>query len=375
MDRAFHYRLPGVALLIGGLAACGGGAAAPTPQEAAPVLDRVEVTGPLAPERYLEGAAYRLEPGETAQFKAVGWFHDGSSRDITSQATWESSDTNVLSVSGAGLVTARQRGDASVSARLDSRPGSQRVIVLRPDSYVLGGQVYESRNPPVTLDNADLTVLNGPLAGEHAVNRPFVGYRFFGLGGPTTIRVQKAGYQTKDFAVVVSDHQTFDVDLPLLRPRVDLSGTYTLTLTAADECTHGEGILPAEARQRRYSALVSQNGPLLAVELSGGAFVDPMPADHRFPGRIDPFVVAFDVTWGDARWEYGPPRLVEILSTGEVLVVDGSFEAEQTAVSQRGLTGMLDGYFYAYPAGAAPRLTVPRLAWCYSANHRFVLSR
>jgi hypothetical protein len=34
-------------------------------------------------------------------------------------------------------------------------------------------------------------------------------------------------------------------------------------------------------------------------------------------------------------------------------------------MSRWGLTGMLDGYFYAYPAGAAPRLTVPRLAWCY----------
>jgi len=38
--------------------------------------------------------------GNTAQFKATGTFTDGSTADITSSATWNSSDTTLASISG-----------------------------------------------------------------------------------------------------------------------------------------------------------------------------------------------------------------------------------------------------------------------------------
>ena len=45
-----------------------------------------------------------------------------------------------------------------------------------------------------------------------------------------------------------------NVELPLLAPRVEVSGNYTLTLTAADECRLGvgEGHVPEEARMKKY---------------------------------------------------------------------------------------------------------------------------
>ena len=360
-------------VLAGGLAACGKATTAPSE---GPVFDRIEVTGPGVPESSVYGPTYRVMPGETAQFKAIAWFRDGSSQDITTRTDWESSDSKVLSASR-GLVTGRQRGEAFIYVTLEGPPArsvSQHVIVLPPDSYIVTGQVFESRNPPVTLDSARLTVLDGPIAGEQVVSMGSGSYRFFGLSGPTTIRVEKAGYQTQDSSVVVSDHQTFDVDLKLIRPRPELSGTYTLTLTAANECLKdlSEGNLPADARQRRYSAIVTQNGPLLSVELSGAAFVDPMPADRRFTGRIDPFTISFDMMWWDANWDFGPPRIVETLPTGEVLVISGYVDA---AASQGSVSGTFYGYFYIYPAGVTPRANLAAAAHCYSPNHRFVLSR
>src|ERR1700731_2495908 len=49
-------------------------------------------------------------PGEQAQFKATGTFqrgnHPATTQDITSQATWSSSDTSLASINSTGLATA-----------------------------------------------------------------------------------------------------------------------------------------------------------------------------------------------------------------------------------------------------------------------------
>ena len=362
----------GLTLLVLGVGACTKPPNGPSPGEAR--LAGLEITGPGTRRTYPDGIAYSVSPGETAQFKATARFGDGSSRDVTSEATWESSNSNILAVTGAGLLTGRDRGPASITANFDGRGGSHAVLVLSPDTYVLGGQVFESRNPPAALEAAHVTVMSGPLAGQDVLTSPYSGYRLFGVSGPTTIRVAKAGYQTQDFTVVVSDHQVFDVDLPLLRPRPELSGAYTLTLTAADDCDgpRSEGHLPNEARQRRYSAFVTQGGPTLTVELSGAAFTDPMPADHRFPGKIEPDRVWFDLQWYDAWWDIGPPRIVERLPTGEILVVDGWVVATP---SEGAVGGTLNGGFIVYPAGVIPKTTALPAAQCYSSKHRFVLSR
>ena len=47
---------------------------------------------------------------------------------------------------------------------------------------------------------------------------------------------------------MVVGHQKLDVDLPLLAPRPDVSGSYTLTLAAAEEC--GIGLGEAKCRRR-----------------------------------------------------------------------------------------------------------------------------
>ena len=82
------------------------------------------------------------------------------------------------------------------------------------------------------------------------------------------------------------------VQLPLGVLRVEVSGNYTLTLTAADECrlSVGEGHVPEEARLRTYQAAVRQYGPRLAMMLSGATL-----RSGPIPGRVEPEHVSFNL--------------------------------------------------------------------------------
>lgn len=73
-----------------------------------------------------------LAKGLTRQLTAIGHFTDDSTFNITSQVTWQSTAPVVASVDGSGLVRARQRGLATISARLDSGYGQIELQVTDP---------------------------------------------------------------------------------------------------------------------------------------------------------------------------------------------------------------------------------------------------
>jgi uncharacterized protein YjdB len=73
-------------------------------------------------------ASPSLAKGAILQLTATGVYSDNSTRDLTRQVTWSTSDPSVASVSNAagtnGLASARAVGPASVSAALDGVTGS-----------------------------------------------------------------------------------------------------------------------------------------------------------------------------------------------------------------------------------------------------------
>ena len=158
-------------------------------------------------------------------------------------------------------------------------------------------------------------------------------------------------------------------------PRADVSGTYTLTITAADDCRVGldEGHLPEEARVRSYTATVSQHGPDLEAALSGARFIVYDMTGDRFRGRSEPGGAMFSLSWeGDDFFGFYP-NLVEQLTTSTVFVLTGSVVA---AGPTDRVAGMLDGALYvAIDWDPRPSLGWRPIAWCSSARHQFVLSR
>jgi uncharacterized protein YjdB len=67
--------------------------------------------------------------GATQQFTATAQYSNDTSADVTSSATWKSSDTSVATVSAGGLATAENAGSATITASLNGVTGSASVTV------------------------------------------------------------------------------------------------------------------------------------------------------------------------------------------------------------------------------------------------------
>ena len=67
--------------------------------------------------------------GATQQFTATGTYSDGSTQDITSQATWTSSSPEVATINVGGLATAVSAGATTISAKLADVVGSTTLTI------------------------------------------------------------------------------------------------------------------------------------------------------------------------------------------------------------------------------------------------------
>lgn len=65
-----------------------------------------------------------LTVGTNQQFTATGTYSDGSTKNITSQVTWTSSNTSVATVNAAGVVTPLTTGSTTITATLGGITGS-----------------------------------------------------------------------------------------------------------------------------------------------------------------------------------------------------------------------------------------------------------
>jgi hypothetical protein len=71
-----------------------------------------------------------LQVGRTIQMRAVGDYSDGSTRDLTSQATWSSSNTGVATVTPDGRVTGNVAGTVTIRATYQGIEGILQTLVL-----------------------------------------------------------------------------------------------------------------------------------------------------------------------------------------------------------------------------------------------------
>lgn len=73
-----------------------------------------------------------LSPGGTQQFSATATYADQSTRDVTTQVTWRSSDTSKATIAPGGLATAVAAGSATITASIGTISGSSTLSVFVP---------------------------------------------------------------------------------------------------------------------------------------------------------------------------------------------------------------------------------------------------
>jgi hypothetical protein len=71
--------------------------------------------------------------GQNQQFTAEGTFSDGSKKDLTSSATWTSSNTAVATINGSGMATSAAPGNSNIGAASGSMNTSTVLTVAPPN--------------------------------------------------------------------------------------------------------------------------------------------------------------------------------------------------------------------------------------------------
>ena len=73
-----------------------------------------------------------IASGETLQYTATGIYTDATREDITSQVTWQSSDTTVATIDSTGLVTSIGEGTTEITARLGEKTSDPQILTVGP---------------------------------------------------------------------------------------------------------------------------------------------------------------------------------------------------------------------------------------------------
>jgi hypothetical protein len=325
---------------------------------------RLEIQGPQ-----------RVPPGQTAQLAAIAFAQDGSSRDVSASATWRAFRLSILMVQ-AGLVSGVAVGESNVEAVYNGLRSTREIIVVPAGTFRLFGSVSEADYAGIPVVDARVEATGGQGAGVQTTTAPDGRYRLYGVAGATTLRVSKDGYQTHTQNLVVTeDTPSLAVALTLVRPRLDISGAYTLTITADPACSGG---LLEPLRTRSYGAVLTQVGPQVTVTLTGASFaVSRRGGGDHFTGRIEPTQLVFSLPQFDGYYygSYGDayyPNIIEEVAGPNYLAIWGNVAAVGTSGS---FSGALDGAFELYSFDPRTRANQNPAARCRSVANRFQLSR
>jgi Concanavalin A-like lectin/glucanases superfamily/Bacterial Ig-like domain (group 2) len=96
--------------------------------------------------------------GKTQQFKATGYFSDGSAQDLTSSVVWNSSSPAVAVITSSGLATVQAAGNTTITASIGARTTitSQAGTSQPPPSGLPSGLALHW-----TLDTTAITDISG----------------------------------------------------------------------------------------------------------------------------------------------------------------------------------------------------------------------
>lgn len=223
------------------VAACGGDDAPPAPE-----VVRITVAGmPGAP----------LAPMQTAQLTASAVYSDGAVQDVTSVATWNSTDRSVFTASAAGLVTATGPGRAEVSAVFAGVRGAVAgEVVALPSAYFVDSLEYAfdyeldaqgrvasyriSQREGVSYPNApandyNLKECTGDLRGSYSCSGiNYATTSMTGEGGRlVAMRGVASGYGISSFTYVYGDAGLLQFKQEMLSGSIHQTASMTFALT------------------------------------------------------------------------------------------------------------------------------------------------
>jgi hypothetical protein len=299
-------------------------------------------TNPTTPTPSLSNVSFQtpgptsVGPGQTAQMTAVARFSDGSTRTVTDQATWTSSQPQIATVA-AGVVTGRALGRTQIRAAYQNRSTSLNIVVEPDGTFIVSGNITEPGS--VAVSGATVSVPGNP---PNQVVSPSGFYEIFGVSGTVMLTVSKPGYLDETRTLQVTQNQKMDVQIrPIVAPTA-VAGDYRMTLTISPSCT----IVPDDQKTRTYTATIEQDNARLTIRLSDATFVS---SKNTATGAEFGSTVTIDFgNFGFYYYYYAPLPVQEIIPGGLVLGIWGKVVAPVSAQSISG--NLVGGFTYGAPS-------------------------
>ena len=201
--------LVGMVLAVGACSSPTEPTPAPTPTPAPPPASVTLLS--------VTGAAPNV--GGSAQLNATAAFSDGTTRSVTSQSTWRSSNPAVASVSSTGVVTGVAPGSVNITATFQAANASTPLTIPQPVTPTLSvtGRVTDGTSG-AALAGADVTVITGPNAGRSGRTDSTGRYTIASItAGTMTLRADAhdpSDYHTLDRTLTVTTPAQLDFALP-----------------------------------------------------------------------------------------------------------------------------------------------------------------
>jgi hypothetical protein len=361
------------------VAACGRTPTEPTRPPAQPpsppVLTAIRLTGPTM-----------LAPGATGQFTAIAERSDGSSEDVTATAMWNiwgaspdpnHTGPNVLRSTGPGTVLAIAPGEALVNVQIAFQTHNAEtspkltVLVLEPGTFRVSGKVMSGGLP----EPAMVEIVSGPGTGLGTRSNYLGEYALYGAAGPVELRASAlvSGFVTKVHRLMVSDNATTDFELePLVSP-ADISGAWSVTLSASPSC---RAMLPQEAWQRQFDVTINQQDTHLSITRTSPTFFEAcsLPTDL---GRIFGQTLSFSIVGDTAEDNFVYPCLFDRLNPTQWLGIAGPVTGTVTASGIQATLDTTRGAFDSYESAstATSPFGSPPKTVCHANDHSIVFRR
>ena len=109
-----------------------------------------------------------LSIGGTQQFTATAYYSDGSSKEVTNEVTWESSDKGIATIDNAGLATGIDVGNAQITASLEGV--SSNPVPVSVDRC-LSALVHDRRHNRCSVGSRAITLLPAAQEKERVKSR------------------------------------------------------------------------------------------------------------------------------------------------------------------------------------------------------------
>lgn len=374
MKHASFAAVLSVGLLLGAAAACSKDGTPQTPTAPSSFATSTPALGAQAIS--VSGTTTLTQLGQTSQLKVTATFPDGTTRDVTSQASCDQArDVGwfppypVVRFSTSCTLDALAYGKVDVSIiypkpnSWPAPPGSLITHVTArvvPDgSFVVHGGVAQAGYP---LAGATVTLTSTSGTRTSTVDESGI-YMFAPVdAGEVTVQASLPGYTGRTERVTIGRDEQLDLELQPASPPTEIAGIYRLTFTASSSCS-----LPGEAQQRIYPARVvlgrTINRPEdVIVTVSGFDFISWGNA-AGFVGTREGSTVRFTIDTNlDADY-----ALIEMIDQTKALYFSGS---ASVTVGEHTMDGLFDGTLTLFDF-----LTRTTLGKCQASDHRIVFTR